>query len=130
MGNTVIEPKVLDGIDLEGRVFIPVSDWRVIPELSSALAGLLRLVPLALKVGPDGNAFGLCDVHRLKCYTDKRDRVREGREPTEPRNSTAAPWRQKPRTAGPVGHGANGSRFRFDPSKGRARVGRAVSGSN
>lgn len=44
--------------------------------------------------------------------------MREGWSPTEPRNSTAAPWRQKPRTAGPVGHGANGSRFRFDPSRG------------
>ena len=84
MGNAVIEPKVLDGIDLEGWAFVPVSDGRVIPELAPALAGLLRSESLALKVNPDGNAFGLCDVHRLECYTDKKRLVREGGKPTEP----------------------------------------------
>ncbi len=77
-GDTVVEPEVLDGIDLEGRVFIPVSDRRMIPELTPALASFLRSEPVALKIGPDGNAFGLCDVHRLNCYTDKRGWVREG----------------------------------------------------
>lgn len=71
MGNPVIEPDVFEGIDLEGRVFIPVPDRRVIPKFPATLAGYLRTKALAFEVDPDGNAFGLCDVHRLKCYTDK-----------------------------------------------------------
>jgi hypothetical protein len=74
----VIEPDVFDGIHLEGGVFISVPDGRVIPELTPVLASFLRSEPLALKIGPDGNAFGLCDVHRLNCYTDKSGWVREG----------------------------------------------------
>ena len=52
----------------------------MIPEFPPALAGFLRLETLALEVLLEGNAFGLGDVHRFKCYTDKRVWVKNREE--------------------------------------------------
>ena len=71
MSHPVIEPDVFDGIYFEGGVFIAVADRRVIPEFPSTLTGFLWSEALVLEVLLEWDAFGLRDVHRRECYTDK-----------------------------------------------------------
>ena len=67
----MVEPQVFDCIDFEGRVFIIASNGGVIPQFPPAHTGFLRRETLAFEVSPDGNAFGLRDVNRSECYTNK-----------------------------------------------------------
>ena len=60
---SVVEPEVLDGIDLERRVGIAVPNGTVIPKLAPAHPRLCRLDALALEIGRNGDALGLGDVH-------------------------------------------------------------------
>jgi hypothetical protein len=64
LGFPMVEPNVLDRIDLERGVFVAVTDRAVIPQLPPAHAGLLWLNPLALEIRGYGDALGLGDVHR------------------------------------------------------------------
>ena len=124
MGHPVIEPDVFDGIDFEGGVFVPVSNGRVIPKLPATLAGFLRPKALAFEVLLEGDTFGLRDVHRWECYTDKSVWVvKRGREATVSLAILPLPLGVKNRAAaGPGGHGANGSRIRFDCLRGEGAV--------
>lgn len=49
--DAVIKPDVFDRVDFERWVHIITANWRVIPQFPPALAGLLWLEPLLLKIG-------------------------------------------------------------------------------
>lgn len=77
--------------------------------------------------GHTDKAFGMGYFHRFKCYTNKSVwEVNWGRgKPHRASQSYRCPWAVKNRAPlahrSRFGHGANGSRIRFDRPEGRAR---------
>lgn len=63
-GNPVVEPDVLDGIDLERRVGVPLADRAMIPQFPASHAGPLGAEPLTRKVGVYRDASCLFGIHR------------------------------------------------------------------
>lgn len=85
------------------------------------------LVTLHKVLGEALKPLGFGDFHRFKCYTNKSVWVQKrGRgKPHRASQSYRYPWAVKNRAPlahrSRFGHGANGSRIRFDRPEGRAR---------